>query len=531
MGHQYAAIAFTDTVKKVQSEHNSRAGYASMEQGEDFNHLLSEREAEFIEARDSVYMASVSETNWPYVQHRGGPVGFLRVIDANTIGFADFRGNRQYISSGNFRNNNRVALILMDYPNRTRLKVLGHISTVAENDWEMLSRLEVADYRATVERGFLIHIDAFDWNCPQHITPRYTEDYIRQLIEPLENENQMLRATSSIQGTSAKPSIESTDLGEGTLPLVISGIRQLTPRVRAYELRDPDGHDLPKVAAGSHLEVPVRLGNGAVVSRHYSLCSNPLRRDLYEIAVLREDEGSGGSRAVHESYQLGNLLRCKQPANHFELYRDDHPAVLIAGGIGITPIKAMAHVLKARNLPFSIHYAGPNYREMAFRDYLKREFGERLSIYSSEEKQRMDMTRILADAPNTAVFYICGPNRLIEAFTEQAERQHITADRIRLERFSAVQDEQSRPVVVNLRRSDKKLEVRAEQSILDAILEAGVPAPFSCKTGNCKSCAVKVLDGTPKHRDACLSGTEKSEQQLMCPCVSRATSDHLTLDL
>jgi len=185
MAHQYAKIAFTETVRKVQTEQNSRAGYANMDTGEDYNFVLSNVERDFISQRDSFYMASVSETDWPYVQHRGGPAGFLKVIDENTLGFADYKGNRQYVSTGNFRTNDRVSLILMDYPNRRRLKVVGHISQVDEADWTTLASLEDDHYRARVERGFIIKIAAFDWNCPHHITPRYNETEIIALIEPL----------------------------------------------------------------------------------------------------------------------------------------------------------------------------------------------------------------------------------------------------------------------------------------------------------------------------------------------------------
>ena len=120
MAHQYAKIAFTESVRQVQKEQNSRAGYAGMDTGEDYNFLISQQESDFIGNRDSFYMASVSETDWPYVQHRGGPKGFLKVIDEKTLGFADYKGNRQYISTGNFRTNDKVSLILMDYANRRR---------------------------------------------------------------------------------------------------------------------------------------------------------------------------------------------------------------------------------------------------------------------------------------------------------------------------------------------------------------------------------------------------------------------------
>lgn len=174
MAHKFAEIAFTPVVRAIQVEEGSRTGYARMDGGEDYNHQLGDREAIFIAASDSFYMASVGETGWPYVQHRGGPAGFMKVLDERTIGFADYAGNRQYVSTGNFRSDNRVALFFMDYPNRRRLKMLGRVRTVERDEPELLARLEDDDYPAQIERGFIIEVEAFDWNCPQHITPRYT---------------------------------------------------------------------------------------------------------------------------------------------------------------------------------------------------------------------------------------------------------------------------------------------------------------------------------------------------------------------
>ncbi len=186
MPHRFAEIAFTPTVKKVQEELGSRNPYARMESvPETRNHRLSEVEAEFIAARNSLYMATVGETGWPYIQHRGGPTGFVRVLDDTTIGFADFRGNRQYISLGNLMNEDRVSLFFMDYPNKTRLKLFGRAKIVGLDDQTTLSRLEMPDYRARVERGFLIKVEGFDWNCPQHITERFTLDEVRAMTAPL----------------------------------------------------------------------------------------------------------------------------------------------------------------------------------------------------------------------------------------------------------------------------------------------------------------------------------------------------------
>lgn len=179
MPHHFAEIAFTPTVKKVQEELGSRSSYAQMESAAGaVNHRLTEAEAGFITARNSFYMATVSETGWPYIQHRGGPTGFMRVLDDRTIGFSDFRGNRQYISVGNLMTDDRVSLLFMDYPNKTRLKLFGRARIIGLDDPSLLSRLEMPNYRARVERGFVITVEGFDWNCPQHITERYTLEEI-----------------------------------------------------------------------------------------------------------------------------------------------------------------------------------------------------------------------------------------------------------------------------------------------------------------------------------------------------------------
>ncbi len=186
MGHRFAEIAFTDAVKRVQAERGSRRGYARLEEAaEPRNAALGPDEADFIAARDSFYMATVSETGWPYVQHRGGPTGFLRVLDARTLGFADFSGNRQYISVGNLGTDDRVSLFLMDYRNKRRLKLLGRAKFADPADRATLGKLELPDYHARVERGILIQVEAFDWNCPQHIAERFTLAEVEATLAPL----------------------------------------------------------------------------------------------------------------------------------------------------------------------------------------------------------------------------------------------------------------------------------------------------------------------------------------------------------
>lgn len=187
MGHQFAKIAFTPTVRAIQETEGSRASYAKNDLGDEPHHdCLGERETAFIALRDSFYMATVSETGWPYLQHRGGPPGFLRALDEKTLGFADFRGNRQYVSVGNLANDDRVALFLMDYANQARLKILGRARVVGlgENR-ELTSQLALLGYRAKPERAMLITVEAFDWNCSQHITQRFTVADLTPAVDSL----------------------------------------------------------------------------------------------------------------------------------------------------------------------------------------------------------------------------------------------------------------------------------------------------------------------------------------------------------
>ena len=187
MALRFAELMFTPTVKAEQEKAGSRASYARMELPQaPARDRIGATEAAFIAERDSFYMASVTETGWPYVQHRGGPPGFLKVIDEKTLGFADFRGNRQYVSVGNLKTDDRVSLFLMDYPNQRRLKILGHAREVRQEDEpELVAKLRDPAYTAVVERGIVIAVEGFDWNCPQHITPRFTEAQVQAALAPL----------------------------------------------------------------------------------------------------------------------------------------------------------------------------------------------------------------------------------------------------------------------------------------------------------------------------------------------------------
>jgi uncharacterized protein len=198
MSKHYGEIAFTDAVRDVQDRYGSGAFYKSKTpraRAAESSDALTEDAREFLGQRDGFYLATVSETGWPYVQFRGGPVGFLRVIDEHTLGWADFRGNLQYISTGNLGTDDRVALFAMDYAHRRRLKIYGHARIVTvEDDPDLAAALADSSYDATVQRAVIVHVEAFDWNCPQHITPRFTAAEIEPVMAELRSEVEALRA-------------------------------------------------------------------------------------------------------------------------------------------------------------------------------------------------------------------------------------------------------------------------------------------------------------------------------------------------
>jgi uncharacterized protein len=196
MAERFMQIVLTPAVQRAQDTYFGR--HQTVDAALDFNPLTPE-EANFIAARDSFYMATVNSDGWPYLQHRGGPAGFLKLLDPQTLGFADFKGNRQLVSTGNLAASDRVSLFLMDYPHRQRLKILGHARVLdARDERDLAVQLTpTSDLRGKVERLFLIKVVSFDWNCPQYITPRYTEAEVQVAVAPLRQRIADLEAISA----------------------------------------------------------------------------------------------------------------------------------------------------------------------------------------------------------------------------------------------------------------------------------------------------------------------------------------------
>jgi predicted pyridoxine 5'-phosphate oxidase superfamily flavin-nucleotide-binding protein len=189
MAKHFMELAFSDSVRNVQEKYGTRAPYQKMEEKDAFRNQLTWQEKGFIQNRDSFYIATVGENGWPYMQYRGGPKGFLKAIDENTLGFADFRGNGQYISSGNLNATKKIVLFLMDYANQQRLKIWAETDVLhAADHLDWVEKLKTLDYATIIERIFILKVQAFDWNCPQHIVPRYTKEEIQNGAVPMDYE-------------------------------------------------------------------------------------------------------------------------------------------------------------------------------------------------------------------------------------------------------------------------------------------------------------------------------------------------------
>jgi ferredoxin-NADP reductase len=291
-------------------------------------------------------------------------------------------------------------------------------------------------------------------------------------------------------------------------------------------LEDPKGRRLPRWTAGSHLDILLPMGE----TRMYSLCGAP-DSDSLEIAVLLEAASRGGSRWLHEALRPGDTLRVRGPRCHFRLDEAAPAHILVAGGIGITPIFAMADRLAALGRPFALHYAGRARTRMAFLDRIARDHGNNASLYPGDEGRRLDLARLVAEAPEGAQICACGPDRLLDALADAvAARPDL---RLTVEHFhpaeTGLDPARERPFAAELADSGMTVTVPPDRTLLQALRAAGVDLPSDCEEGLCGTCEVGVLDGAIDHRDRVLSAPERARGDRMMTCCSRARGDRIKL--
>ncbi len=324
-----------------------------------------------------------------------------------------------------------------------------------------------------------------------------------------------------------------------TLSVRVAAADALTPQIRSFRLVACDGARLPGFAPGAHVQVAVKDATGSVPAwRSYSLIRLDAHADPaqpvaeYRIAVRLEDEGRGGSRYMHEHVTVGDVLSLRPPSNHFPLLPQPE-IILLAGGIGITPLVSMATALLAQKRPFVMHYSGRTLAQLVFVDELLALVGDRLHLHADDNPTtRLSIDALLSAATPTQPIYVCGPGGLIDATLRVAQARGWALGDVHFERFTeATPLAGDQPFDVELGSSGRVIHVAADMSVLDALAAAGVDVMHDCRAGRCGLCSTGVRSGAIDHRDSYLSQAEKDSGRLMQVCVSRAKTGPLVLDL
>lgn len=316
--------------------------------------------------------------------------------------------------------------------------------------------------------------------------------------------------------------------------LTVRVVRKVTEAVDicTFELAHPDGRALPPFSAGSH--IAVTLPNG--LTRQYSLCNDPTESHRYLIGVLKDASTRGGSKAMHEQVAEGDTLEISAPKNHFALAHHATRSLLLAGGIGITPILCMAERLSLAECDFELHYAARSRERMAFHDrILGSSFASKVQLHLDDgpPEQQLDLAALL-QAPATDVhLYVCGPKGFMDAVLNTARRQGWPEAQIHYEFFSAdvVRPVDDTSFQVKLASSGRVVQIAGDKTVTDALREAGVDIPTSCEQGICGTCLTRVLEGEPDHKDLYLTPEEQAANDQFTPCCSRSKSPVLVLDL
>lgn len=317
-----------------------------------------------------------------------------------------------------------------------------------------------------------------------------------------------------------------------TIDVRVTRRQTLALDIDLFELERADQSPLPQFTAGAHIDV--YLPNGLV--RQYSLCNAPGECHRYQIAVLKDAQSRGGSKAIHESVHVGALIPISAPKNHFPLVQRGTGSLLVAGGIGITPLLSMAEQLSRLSLPFDLHYCTRSEARTAFRERIaSSSFSSRVRFYTDDApaEERLDLDQLLSvPRPGTHV-YTCGPRGFIDAVLSTAGSRGWPADQLHCEYFGAQSHTTGGDDAfdIQLARSGRVVRVAPDQSAIVALAEAGVEVPYSCEQGVCGTCLVTVLEGEPDHRDSYLTPEEQTSNCLFLPCCSRAKSPRLVVDL
>ena len=319
-------------------------------------------------------------------------------------------------------------------------------------------------------------------------------------------------------------------MSEATIQVKVTRRHEQGQGVVVLDLSTVDGTDLPSFSAGAHVDV--HLGGGLV--RPYSLASDPGERSYYRLGILKDPNSRGGSFAVHEQLHEGTEVTIGVPRNHFPLEMAAPHSILAGGGIGITPMIAMAHQLQSAGKSFELHYCARSRASAAFLDELAASaFAARVHLHFDDEgpAQRFDLPAAITAAGTDSHLYVCGPAGFMESVIDDAGRLGLPASQIHKEYFQVKTEAGGDAFDVVIRKSGQRVRVQAGQSIVDALAGIGIRISVSCEQGVCGTCLCNVIDGTPDHRDVYLTDEEKADNDQILLCCSRSKSETLVLDL
>ncbi|RXF74198.1 PDR/VanB family oxidoreductase [Hansschlegelia zhihuaiae] len=314
------------------------------------------------------------------------------------------------------------------------------------------------------------------------------------------------------------------------IPVRVSRVEQATATVKRFSLEAVSGEPLPLYSAGSHVVVTMAAPDRKI-KNPYSLIDRAPDGSTYRIGVLRTRDSRGGSAFMHERVEVGTELSITMPVNLFPIVRTGRKHILVAGGIGVTPIYAMAEELRRQNLPFELHYAMRDAASGAFADELVARHGDKVRLYRDDAQEIIAVDRILWRQPLGTHLYVCGPEGMIDAILAGGREAGWPDENLHSERFMA--HVSGEPFSVRLAKAGVTTEVRPDQSLLEAIEEAGVDAPYLCRGGACGQCETAVLeaDGELMHHDHFLTEEEHASGKKIMTCVSRLKGRELVLDL
>ena len=491
--------AYPNCPKYIQRRHISRVYQLNKKSIEVSTNgkKLSKYQMELISSADTFFVASAHEDHNVDASHRGGNPGFIQVISDKVICIPDYSGNSMFNTLGNFQSNPQAGLVFIDFYNKKFLQLTGEVKIL----WKIEGNEKETGGTC---RYWKIKIDSWiESHIPFGIEWEYLDSSPFNPITVNQKPNELM--------------------------LTVRKIKQESPHIKSFYLTDKNGNYLPGIEAGSHLKLKLGVGNHSMV-RHYSILSNPGERTHYQIAVLEEPNSRGGSKFMHHQVQEGDELHCEIAVNNFQLNEKAKHTILIAGGIGITPIYSMLQKLTKDKQSLNLHYTAKYQSDFIFSDNIKVLADGDCQFYASREGGlRLNLDAILKTPKNETHIYVCGPLRLINSAREISEKNGWNPDQIHFESFGSAPDENNKEVKLHLAISELFLTVPADISILDYLLEKNIEIPHQCKRGECGLCTTKVLAGTPEHKDLCLD--KDTQKTSMCLCVSRAKSKSLTLDL